>query len=297
MVSRRRSNRKSGQEAFQPYYEHTIPGDEVDPHKLYELQTKVMGRHVVFAADVEEFAKVYYAPGNRSARGCTRSSMLCSTRASFGSRNWTRRSKTSIEGFLLILYSFLSQVIPYQDSDLEKIYTYVRFLLTRLPRRESGPRYDFEDEVMLKYYRLQKISEGSIQLTQGKGGEVKGPTEVGTGQSHEEEVELSSLIESLNERFGTDFTKEDELFFQQVKQDVKNDEKVRQTAEANTLQNFGYVFDKAFEGFVVARLDRNQDVGVKVLSNDDLKKFLTRRMRREVYDEVRSEVEAGPAGS
>ena len=148
----------------------------------------------------------------------------------------------------------------------------------------------------MKYYRLQKISEGSIQLTKGQGGEVKGLTEVGTGQSHEEEVELSSLIESLNERFGTDFTKEDELFFQQVKQDAKNDEKVRQTAEANTLQNFGYVFDKAFEGFVVARLDRNQDVGVKVLSNEDLKKFLTRRMRREVYDEVRSETGAGAAG-
>ena len=37
------------------------------------------------------------------------------------------------------LYSFLSQVIPYQDSDLEKLYTYARFLLSKLPRRRSGP--------------------------------------------------------------------------------------------------------------------------------------------------------------
>lgn len=258
-----------------------------------------MGRHVVFAADVEEFAKVYYAPGNRSAERLHPKLYALLDPCVVRFDELDEEEQDQYRGLLVDfrnLYSFLSQVIPYQDSDLEKLYTYVRFLLTRLPRRDSGPRYDFEDEVMLKYYRLQKISEGSIQLTKGQGGEVKGPTEVGTGQSHEEEVELSSLIEQMNERFGTDFTKEDELFFQQVKQDAKNDEKVRQTAEANTLQNFGYVFDKAFEGFVVARLDRNQDVGVKMLSNDDLKKFLTRRMRREVYDEVRSETGAGAAG-
>lgn len=47
---------------------------------------------------------------------------------------------------------------------------------------------------------------------------------------------------------------------------------------------------------MIARLDRNQDVGVKVLSNEELKKFLTERMRREVYDQVRTE-EGVPAGS
>ena len=57
------------------------------------------------------------------------------------------------------LYAFLSQIIPYGDSDLEKLYTYVRFLLPKLPRRDSGPQYHFDDEVSLKYYRLQKISE------------------------------------------------------------------------------------------------------------------------------------------
>jgi CheY-like chemotaxis protein len=31
------------------------------------------------------------------------------------------------------MYGFLSQVIPYQDSDLEQLYTYVCFLLTKLP--------------------------------------------------------------------------------------------------------------------------------------------------------------------
>ena len=62
------------------------------------------------------------------------------------------------------LYAFMAQVIPFQDTDLERLYSYIRFLLTKVPRDDRGPIYDFNEDVALKYYRLQKISEGSIQL-------------------------------------------------------------------------------------------------------------------------------------
>jgi len=283
------------QDAFQPHYERTLIGDKVEPQQLYELQAKMMGRHVVFATDVEEFAKLYYAPGNKSEEKLHPKLYALIDPAVDRFRELPEEEQEEYRKVLTAfrnLYSFLSQVIPYQDSDLEKLYTYVRFLVTRLPRQDAGGRYEFEDEVTLKYYRLQKISEGSIRLKKGEGGEVRGPAAVGTGQSQDREVELSSLIEQLNERFGTDFTKEDELFFEQIKQDAVQDEKIRQTAEANTIQNFGYVFDRMFEALVIARLDRNQDVGVKVLGNEELKRFLTERMRSEVYQRVRADQSA-----
>ena len=79
------------------------------------------------------------------------------------------------------LYGFLSQVIPYQDSDLERLYVFLRHLAAKLPRRKSGPAYQFDDEVRLEYYRLQKISEGSISLQEGEARPLDGPTEVGSG--------------------------------------------------------------------------------------------------------------------
>ena len=54
-------------------------------------------------------------------------------------------------------------MIPYQDSDLERLYVFLRHLLTKLPRRASGAAYQFDDEVKLEYYRLQKISEGRLR--------------------------------------------------------------------------------------------------------------------------------------
>jgi type I restriction enzyme R subunit len=41
--------------------------------------------------------------------------------------------------------SFFSQIIPYQDSDLERLYCYLRHLSAKLPRRRTGPAYQFDD--------------------------------------------------------------------------------------------------------------------------------------------------------
>ena len=113
------------------------------------------------------------------------------------------------------LYAFLSQIIPYGDSDLEKLYTFVRFLIPKLPRRTSGPQYHFDDKVALKYYRLQKISEGGIALQPDQPGLLDPTTEVGSAVVSDEKVALSTLVELINQRFGTSFTEADELFFSQ----------------------------------------------------------------------------------
>lgn len=77
----------------------------------------------------------------------------------------------------------------------------------------------------------QKISEGKIDLEQGEAEPLKGPTEVGTGGfSEEQEVYLSSLIDQLNERFGTEFTQADQLFFDQVAEAAAADETLQRAA-------------------------------------------------------------------
>ena len=93
---------------------------------------------------------------------------------------------------------------------------FLRHLAAKLPRRKSGPAYQFDDEVRLEYYRLQKISEGSISLQDGEARRLDGPTEVGSGLVRPQPVPLSQLIDVVNERFGTDFNQADQLFFDQI---------------------------------------------------------------------------------
>jgi type I restriction enzyme R subunit len=57
-----------------------------------------------------------------------------------------------------------------------------------------------------------------------------------------DEIELSKLIDILNERFGTVFKPGDQLFFESIREDAVADSSLRQAAMANTMGNFGYVF-------------------------------------------------------
>ncbi len=285
-------------EAFQPYYEQTMVGERAEVQQLYELKAKLDAQQVYYQNEVEEFGKVFYKPTQYQTIADHARMNACIDPAVDRFQQLDEDAQEEFRGWLTAfrnLYAFLSQVIPFQDSDLEKLYSYVRFLLSKIPKGALGPKYSFDDEVALKYYRLQKISEGSIELRPGKGGEVSGPTELGTGVSHEEKIELSELIEILNERFGTDFKPADQLFFDSIRQDALADASLRQVALANTEENFGYVFLKALEGLFIDRMGQNEEITAKYLNEPDFRDAVGRTLLKQVYEQIRDEDRLQPS--
>ncbi|NOT02787.1 MAG: type I restriction endonuclease subunit R [Phycisphaerales bacterium] len=279
-------------EAFKPYYEQTAVGEQAEPRQLYELQAKLEAEHVFHAEEVEGFCRVFFKPKARQTPSdhAAMNSFLDPAVTRFEALDEDGQDEfRGLLGTFRNLYSFLSQVIPFQDTDLEKLYTFVRFLLSKLPRRQSGPRYDFEDEVALKFYRLQKTSEGPIPLAPGEGGTVSGPTAVGTGKNNETEVELSRLIDLINERFGTDFKLADELFFNQIREEALADEKLREAANANSIENFRFVFEKALEGLFIDRMEQNEDLFARYMNDPDFQRLVAGHLLKQVYDQIREE--------
>jgi type I restriction enzyme, R subunit len=140
--------------------------------------------------------------------------------------------------------------------------------------------------VTLKFYRLQKISEGAIELEKGKGGQVSGPTEVGTGQEHGEQIELSKLIDILNERFGTEFKPGDQLYFDSIVEDAVADTSLQQVALANSMEGFSYVFLKALEGLFIGRMDQNEEITAQYLNNKEFQTAVSQHLLKQVYDKI-----------
>lgn len=283
---------KEIQAAFQPFYERTLLGERAEANQLYEIQAKLDGYQVYYQTEVEEFCKVFYqskqnqtASDHAKMNACIDPAVTRFNELDEDVREEFRKTLVAYRN----LYAFLAQIIPFQDSDLEKLYTYIRFLLRKLPRRSGGPTYHFDDEVSLKYYRLQKISEGSIVLDPGSEYRVDGPTEVGTGIARGEEIELSKLIDILNERFGTEFKPGDQLFFDSIKEDAAANQTIRQAAQANTLENFGYVFNKALEDFFIDRMDQNEEITAKFMNEDAFRKAVSKHLMKEVYEQVHQE--------
>lgn len=299
-------------EAFKPYYEQPVIGERADPQQLYTLQARLAECGVYHADEVEQFCAVFFrGKANQSPADHAKMNAIIDpaverfkalrddVRATMPEKEWAKAKEEAQEEFrgLLFafrgLYAFLSQVIPFGDSDLEKLYTFTRFLAAKLPRRALGPQYNFDDEVALKYYRLQKISEGSIVLEPGAGGELKGPTAVGTGMVGDEEVELSQLIEILNERFGTDFKPADQLFLDSVREDAVANEALRQAASANSIENFKYVFGKALEGLFIDRMEQNEEIFARFMNEPNFQRLVEEHLRKQVYEQIRAEQAGG----
>jgi type I restriction enzyme R subunit len=119
----------------------------------------------------------------------------------------------------------------------------------------------------------------------GEGPVVYGAKEVGTG-AVDEKVPLSTLIEILNERFGTEFTAADQLFFEQVKETAINNEELIGAARANTLENFKYIFNKMLESLFVERMDGNEEIFVRLMNDDDFKRVAAKFLVRDVYNGI-----------
>lgn len=286
-------------DAFQPYYEQTSIAEQADPRQLYDLQARLDGYQVYHKSEVEEFAKVFYKPTQRQTTTDHAKMNACLDPAV---DRFNQLDEAQQEEFRKVLaayrnlYAFLSQVIPFQDPDLEKLYAYVRFLLRKLPRR-SGPRYRFDDQVTLEYYRLQKISEGAIRLKETEEAPLYGPSEVGTGIARDQKIELSQLIDILNERFGTDFKPADQLFFDSIREDAVADSELRQVALVNTMENFGYVFLKALEGLFIDRMEQNEEITARFLNEPEFQDAVGQSLLQQVYEQIHiQQQQAQPVG-
>lgn len=194
--------------------------------------------------------------------------------------------RDKLNGFVR-LYAFLSQIIPYADRELEILYTYGRHLSAHLPLgRDEVIRLG--DEVELQYYRLERVHSGAIELADGEARYVSGPSDVGTGKADDEQAPLSEIIGILNERFGTQFSEEDRLFFQQIKERACKDSKVVQTALANPLDKFELGIRKLIENLMIERMGENDKIVTRYMADSDFQGSAFPVLAREIFETIRA---------
>lgn len=277
------------QASFQPYYESTSLSEVTDPNILYDMQAEIEPYQLFTAEEVQRVNELEVTGGaNKSAkaqielnaildRGVDRFKNLSDEEQFAFKQVATKFART---------YGFILQVITFIDLDLHKLYIYLTYLLRKLPRGRDDKDVYLADDVTLEYYRNQKVFEGGIELEK-TGGYDLNPQKHGIGGSGDDEkVRLSSVLDKLNERFGTQFTETDFLSREQVKEDMLNSEDIREKAKNNTKENFKFAFEKTFINFVIDRMSSNEEFFLKILENDEFKTVIMEDMMNEVYGEV-----------
>ena len=277
--------------AFKPYYDKTQLVQTSDPSMLDALKHELDQAEVYHWSEVEAFAQVFYKPVERQGAAdhahMQRHLQPAVDRFKAVDDDARREEFRDKLSSYVKVYAFLSQVIPYTDRDLEMLYSYGRFLLPHLPLDRDTTVVTVGDEVALQYYRLERVFSGAISVKEGDAQYVKSPAEVGTGKAKDEKAPLSEIIEVLNERFGTEFSEEDRLFFQQIKEKACKSEQVIQTAMANPLDKFELGIRKLIESLMIERMGENDKIVTRYMADQDFQSSAFPILAREIFEAVR----------
>ncbi|MEK7763510.1 MAG: RNA-binding domain-containing protein, partial [Nitrospirota bacterium] len=241
--------------AFEPYYETTLLSEATDPNLLYEVQSRLLAFGIYTEADINAFAKVYFDPKTTQDQLYA---LLAPVVERF--RALSREEQLDFRAELtdyVRLYAFLAQVLPFADTDLEKVYVFAR----HLRRLATADRVELPREVQqnidMESYRVQQTATGKIRLDRQAGNLEPIGTKPHHSTTEEHPEPLSLIIAELNERFGLNLGPEHRVTLGQMMERLDRDTGLDASARVNTRENVRLAFEQKVEDTIQEIVDTN----------------------------------------
>lgn len=296
-------------DAFLPYYTKAELTDVTDPQIIYDLQKKLDAEGIYHWQEVEAFAIAFFDPkaaASKLSYYCAPAKERFAKRYAFSiesrqqALDYKRKAETNgdsaglkkaehalketgeqvdqldlfrknLQSFVR-LYEFLSQIVPYEDRELEQLCVYAKHLhpLLRVDRLQQD---DVEvGELQLSHYRLSKRAEHQLRLNEESGEyTLKPSSDVGSGKPHDpEKKRLSEIIEALNDIFGAEVSDDDQLqFLTGIAQRISRQEDVMTQVNNHTADQVMHgLFPKRVLDTVLDAMTDHEKLSLEVLDNE-----------------------------
>ena len=251
--------------SFERYYGRTVAPPS-DPNLLYDTRHALDEFGIISVEEATTFARLLLA--ERVDHGRLHAALGPAIDRFWGLQTDERdRFRDALARFVRI-YSFLSQIVSFTDTALERDYLFSKALQVFI-KADPGAAVDLSSAIELTHLRNEQQFSGSVALS-AESGEVS-TLYSGTGKMTEPEPEpLSVIIDRLNAQYGTDWTDADRLVFDAAVDDLVASKDVQVTAVNNTAENFGVVFPELFQRALLGRMDRNEKVVFRYLDDAGL---------------------------
>jgi type I restriction enzyme R subunit len=268
------------QAAFEPYYERTILSEGTDPNLLYEYQDRLEAVRLYSSAEVDTVVQIYYTANQKRVADKLQHAFAPVINRYHGV---TEAEQRDFKGWLrdyVRLYAFLSQVLPFVDTDLEKLYVFSRLLLTRLTGQADELPVEVKRQIDIESYRLQQTSSGKIKLPRG-GEELQPIGSKGGSETRAEDVEtLSTIIQHLNEQYGANLSEEAGASLQRVEEKLKTSPALEATFRINPPEKARLTFDQVFD----ANLQELVETNIKLYKQLNKDPELAQALRDRLYE-------------
>ncbi|MCW8934994.1 MAG: DEAD/DEAH box helicase family protein [Gammaproteobacteria bacterium] len=183
-------------------------------------------------------------------------------------------------GTFVRFYEFMSQIVDYDNKELEKLSLYARHLRPLL-RETIVDEDDIDlDNVVLHQYRLSKIRQQDLKLKDEEGEYLKPGDALGTAKARDPKEEfLSQIISRLNELFITDHLTDKDLvnYANTIRDKVRENKRVMSQIQNNTPeQALLGDFSKAVDDAVMDSNEAHQNQMMQLLSDPEKAKGFAR---------------------
>jgi type I restriction enzyme R subunit len=246
--------------AFKPYYESTILGEATDPNKLFDLQDALDNYQVYTKEQVVEFSDKILANVSIDQLHA----MLDSSTAIFRNdledeqqADFRAKVKTYVR-----LYIFLSQIVPFENPYLERLYIFLNHLQNKLGGDTPiDLAQGILDNIDMDSYRLQLEATTNIVMEQGE--DLKPiPTDMRGGTNQPEIDRLSNILQTFNDRYGTQFEDVDKVrqMAESVANDVAKNQELITSIKYSDDQNARITSDKVVGEELLKHITTNFDL-------------------------------------
>ncbi len=304
--------------AFQPYYKTAELADVSDPNLIHDLFDKLRSSGIFTWNEVEQFCDAFYIKSKSNAaitnickpaverwtkryqsamaayeqakemfertKATGDAVLIANAEKSFKE---CKEEKDGLEifkkdlGTFVRFYEFMSQIVDYDNKDLEKLSLYARNLQPML-RESNIDESNFDlNNVVLSHYRLSKIRQQNLVLKEDRAEYRLEPGDsAGTAKPRSPKEELlSHIIDRLNELFISDkLTDQDKVnFLHTVTDKVKeNDTVMKQIASNSREQAMLGDFDQAVDDAILDSNDAHQEQVMQLLSDPKKRSLFAR---------------------
>lgn len=266
-------------DAFQPYYTTTILSEATDPNLLYDLLADIYNFKAFTTAEVGNFTEQYF----RGVHADKLNSMLDGVVERID-EHLPEEKKEFVSKIVDFIrrYAFLSQVITFEDTGLEKLYVFLKFLKKKIKVDKEPLPVEILEAVDFTSYKLERKGYGTIRLDDTN---VLLEPMGAYGSKKKEKVYdiLSRILKEVNEKYGTDFTDEDRVILKNLSARLRHDESLEGAIRSNTRQTAKVKFDEVFQR-ELNRLYRDHfNFYRKVNNNKESKEHIMEKMFSNFY--------------
>lgn len=295
--------------AFQPYYQTAELADVSDPNLIFTLHDKLRAASIFTWQEVELFCTAFYVKNKSNAAIANickpavqrwqqryksavaafkqakemfeRTKKTDDTVLITNAENCLKdcqKEKDALEifkkdlGTFVRFYEFMSQIVDYDDTDLEKLSLYARNLRPMLRETLIDEDEIDLDNVVLSHYRVAKIRQQDLLLKQNTGEYKLEPGEgLGTAKPNDKKEEfLSQIISRLNEIFVADQLSEKDMvnYAYTIRDKVSENDTVMQQIENNSAEQAMLGdFSKAVDDAILDSNSAHQNQMIQLLSD------------------------------